>query len=78
MEEDRAQPSVSNVATAEIATTLEEKAREPKKRFVGRRTAERVSPKTNSNGIIEENGAVEGEIKNPKLLERYLLLSVNS
>ncbi len=62
MEEDRAQSHISRAATAEPTTLSEEKRREPRKRFVGRRTAERVTPKQDSDGAIEENGAVEGEI----------------
>ena len=62
MDGDRIQENIRKDATAELPTRAEEKPREPRKRFVGRRTAaERVSPKSNLNGTIEETGVVQGE-----------------
>lgn len=61
MDENRTQPSVENVTTLEPSKKVEEKPREPRKRFVGRRTAaERVSAKSDLNGTIEETGVVQG------------------
>ena len=62
MDEKRIQASVKNDATPELSTRVAEKPREPRKRFVGRRTAaERVSTKSDSNSTIEETGVVKGE-----------------
>lgn len=64
MDEDQVQAYTSNAATDEFATRAKEKLREPRKRFVGRRTAaERASLKKDSNGMNEETGAVEGEMR---------------
>lgn len=61
MDENLTPPSVKNVTTLEHSTGVEEKPREPRKRFVGRRAAaERVSAKSDLNGTIEETGVVQG------------------
>lgn len=60
MEDDRAQVDLG--AAMDVEERLEETAaqRQPKKRFVGRKTAEAASkPGTNSN--IESSGAIEGK-----------------
>lgn len=67
MDEDRSPENIRNAAITELPTRGEEKPREPRKRFVGRRTAvERVSPKNDLNGTIEETGVVEGETQDLK------------
>ena len=61
MDETRTASSVRNLTTLENSTGVEEKPREPRKRFVGRRAAaERVSAKSDLNGTIEETGVVQG------------------
>lgn len=63
MDEKRIQASVKNDATSELSARVEDRPREPRKRFVGRRTAaERVSTKSDSNSTIEETGVMKGEI----------------
>lgn len=64
MDERRAHTHYEKATAAENATKAADKSREPRKRFVGRRTAaEKLSQITESNGTIEETGAVEGEMK---------------
>lgn len=61
MDDDQVQADIKNAATAEASKRAEEKPREPRKRFVGRRTAaEKVPPKNGSNGTTEEIGVVQG------------------
>jgi hypothetical protein len=60
MEDDRAQVDLG--VAVDVEERLEEAAgqRQPKKRFVGRRAAAAASS-SETNGNMEQNGAVEGE-----------------
>jgi hypothetical protein len=73
MEDDRAQVDLG--VAVDVEERLEEAAvqRQPKKRFVGRRTAEAAS----SSGTIgnqEHNGAIEGKMISFFALSMYLLM----
>ena len=59
MEEDRAETNVGQAVNAELHEP-KEKPKQPKKRFVGRRTVEQAEKVNGANGIIEENGAIQG------------------
>lgn len=64
MDGDRSQANVEKFATTELPPRGEEKPREPKKRFVGRRTvAESASSKNDLSGTIEETGVVQGKFR---------------
>lgn len=60
MEEDRAQANLGPVTDGEPDAGVTAKPKQPKKRFVGRRTAEKTDETPNSNAIIEDSGAVQG------------------
>lgn len=62
MEEDRAQVDLGIAADIEAAETPEPVARQPKKRFVGRRTAaEATSRSSPNNDSIEDSKAIQGK-----------------
>ena len=61
MEEDRAQVDVGKAVDAELETEKLSETRLPKKRFIGRRAAaELAQRKGDSNGAIEDSGAIQG------------------
>lgn len=60
MEDDRAQANLGPVTDAEPDAGATEKPKQPKKRFVGRRAAEKVEIQPDSNGVIEDSGAIQG------------------
>ena len=60
MEEDRAQANLGEGQEAELENLLTERPKQPKKRFVGRRTAEKAWKQPNGDGAIEDSGAVQG------------------
>lgn len=57
MEEDRAQ---ANLGADPLDPPLIEKPKQPKKRFVGRRNAEKAETRLDANGTIKDSGAVQG------------------
>lgn len=61
MEEDRAETNLGESANFEELLPKEEKPKQPKKRFVGRKTADNAG-KTNGDaaGTIEISGAIQG------------------
>ncbi len=62
MEEDRAQVDVGGAVEAELSVDRHEQSRQPKKRFVGRKTA---AARTGSHGDgVESNGAIQGVPEN--------------
>lgn len=72
MEEDRAQTDLGIAADIEASHREEEEAaaqpalKQPKKRFVGRRTAAEAAAKNGgSNGSIEDSKSIQGEIDSP-------------
>jgi 2-(3-amino-3-carboxypropyl)histidine synthase len=64
MEEDRKAtnlgPGISEILETEITSA----PKQPKRRFVGRRAAEKAAPATTPNGSIEESAAIQG-VKSP-------------
>jgi hypothetical protein len=65
MEDDRAQVDLGIAADLEEAQAPEPVARQPKKRFVGRRTAAEAAASKNErgSGTIEDAGAIQGNDK---------------
>ncbi|KAG7008134.1 2-(3-amino-3-carboxypropyl)histidine synthase subunit 1 [Physcia stellaris] len=59
MEEDRAQANLGPITDGEPDAAVTTKPKQPKKRFVGRRTAEKTDETPSSNAIIEDSGAVQ-------------------
>jgi 2-(3-amino-3-carboxypropyl)histidine synthase len=64
MEADRAETDLGIAADIEEAQAPEPVTRQPKKRFVGRRTAAEAAASKNGNGSgsIEDAGAVQGTV----------------
>lgn len=64
MEDDRAETDLGIAADIEEAQAPEPIARQPKKRFVGRRTAAGAAASKNGNGAgsIEDSGAIQGTV----------------
>lgn len=64
MEKDRAETNLGDYPNDEPTTSKEFKLKQPKKRFVGRKTAEKSEnvEKANGglNGTIEDSGAIQG------------------
>lgn len=58
MEADRSEADIGVAVDAEFEAQKEEKPKQPRKRFVGRRAA--AETKGDSTGAIEESGAVQG------------------
>ncbi|KAL9099306.1 MAG: hypothetical protein Q9163_005174 [Psora crenata] len=71
METDRAMANLDSESLHMLAANSPEKPKEPRRRFVGRRTAkERAEQHSSSNGIIEESGAIQ--VAQPKRSARTL------
>ncbi|KAL1883910.1 Diphthamide biosynthesis protein 1 [Diaporthe australafricana] len=72
MEDDRAETDLGIAADIEEAQAPEPVARQPKKRFVGRRTAAEASASKNGNGAgsIEDSGAIQ--VAQPRRAPRLL------
>lgn len=64
MEDDRAETDLGIAADIEEAQAPEPAVRQPKKRYVGRRTAAEAAASKNGNGSgsIEDAGAVQGTV----------------
>ena len=61
MEKDRAQADIGMAIDAEYDREKQEKSKQPRKRFVGRRTAAELAERTgHSTENLENNGAVQG------------------
>lgn len=61
MEEDRAQVDLGGAVDAELGLENQQKQKQPRKRFVGRKEAvERAEKRSDTNGTIEDSGAIQG------------------
>ena len=60
MEEERAVTNLGPTANDEFNSEVPVVPKQPKKRFVGRKQAERVAGKTDPNANIEDSGAIQG------------------
>lgn len=61
MEKDRAQADLGEALDAEFEAEKQEKQKQPKKRFIGRKEAsERAEKRNDTNGTIEDSGAIQG------------------
>lgn len=60
MEDDRAEVDLGIAADIEASQAPEPVVRQPKKRFVGRRTATEASSKSGAGNSIEDAGAIQG------------------
>ena len=60
MEEDRAATNLGPTAEDEFNNEVPAAPKQPKRRFVGRKTAERATGKTDPNANIEDSGAIQG------------------
>ncbi len=61
MEDDRAQTNLSEAVEAECVSDVPEKAKQPKKRFVGRKAAaQKTSQDGGSNETMDDGGAIQG------------------
>lgn len=61
MENDRARTGLGESVISEIDAEKQEKPKQPKKRFIGRRAAaENAEQRGHSNDTIENSGAVRG------------------
>lgn len=61
MEEDRAKADLGEAVDAEFGAEKQETQKLPKKRFIGRKqAAERAEKRGDTNGTIEDSGAIQG------------------
>lgn len=60
MEEDRAETNLGQSANADLHEPKVEKPKQPRKRFVGRRTADQAANANGTKEVIEESGAIQG------------------
>ena len=61
MEADRAQADLGEAVDAELSAENLQKQKVPRKRFIGRKeAAARTEKKGNTNGTIEDSGAIQG------------------
>jgi len=61
MESDRAQTDLGKVHIEQVDAEKQEKPKQPKKRFIGRKAAaENAERRGDPNGTIEDSGAVQG------------------
>lgn len=71
MEEDRAQADLGEAVDAEFAAEKQEKQKQPRKRFIGRKeAAERAEKRADTNSTIEDSGAIQGMHRASKGYER--------
>ena len=71
MEEDRAQADLGKAVDAEVGAEKQEKQKQPKKRFIGRKeAAERAEKRGDTSGTIEDSGAIQGVQRASKICER--------
>jgi 2-(3-amino-3-carboxypropyl)histidine synthase len=66
MEEDRIATNLGPETNGEVETEVTAPAKQPKRRFVGRRTADQAAQSSGANGSIEDSGAMQG-VNNPTL-----------
>lgn len=61
MESDRAQANLGDAIDDELEVDKQEKPKQPRRRFIGRKAAaERAELNGGSNGTIEDSGAIQG------------------
>ncbi len=61
MEADRAQADLSEAFNVELDAEKQERPKQPKKRFIGRKAAtDRAEQNAGSKGTIEDSGAIRG------------------
>ena len=60
MEEDRAAANLGPTTECEFSGEVPAVPKQPKKRFVGRKTAERAAGKMDPNANIEDSGVIQG------------------
>ena len=61
MEEDRAQVDLGGAVDAELGLENQQKQKQPRKRFIGRKeAAERAEKRSDTDGTIEDSGAIQG------------------
>ena len=60
MEQDRAVTNLGPTAEDEFSSEAPAVPKQPKRRFVGRKTAERAAGKMDPNANIEDSGAIQG------------------
>lgn len=61
MEEDRAQVDLGGAVDAELGLENQEKQKQPRKRFIGRKeAAERAEKRSDTDVTIEDTGAIQG------------------
>lgn len=60
MEEDRAQVDLGKAFDAELGAEKQEKQKQPRKRFIGRKEAAERAEKGDTSEIIEDSGAIQG------------------
>ncbi|EON99384.1 putative diphthamide biosynthesis protein 1 protein [Phaeoacremonium minimum UCRPA7] len=77
MEDDRAEVDLGIAADIEASQAPEPVVRQPKKRFVGRRTATEASSKSGAGNSIEDAGAIQEILNDPELKSAMSLLPGN-
>lgn len=71
MEKDRAQADLGEAVDAELSAENQQKQRQPRKRFIGRKeAAERAEKRGDTNGTIEDIDAIQGVQRASKFCER--------
>lgn len=61
MEADRAETDLGDSIIPELEAEEDEKPKQPRKRFIGRRAAaEKAEQRNGPNGTIEDSGAIQG------------------
>ena len=61
MEGDRAQADLGVAVDAELIIENQQKQKQPRKRFIGRKeAAERAEKRSDTDGTIEDSGAIQG------------------
>jgi 2-(3-amino-3-carboxypropyl)histidine synthase len=60
MEDDRIATNLGPEMNGDVESEVVTPAKQPKRRFVGRRTAEQAAQSNGTNGSIEDSGAIQG------------------
>ena len=70
MEVDRAQSDLGEAVDAELSAEHQQKQKQPRKRFIGRKeAAERAEKRGDTNKTIEDSGAIQGAQRSSLICE---------
>jgi hypothetical protein len=74
MEEDRLETNLGPSLDDQIESEVQIQAKQPKRRFIGRRAADQAAQNKITDASIEDSGAIQG-VNHPVSIRRCILLA---